>query len=151
MSKFKVGDVVRVLNTGSTHGLKVGDIRTIDIIEGRCHRLGALITWVNPEDIELAKAEPVKQPVKPVVKPKAREASAENNHMRKSGHSEGVRFPLTVMLSAVALRKAGLTIGDIARQCNTSSQSIFRWLKQHKLGQFNEPIAFQRTCVMIRT
>lgn len=70
---------------------------------------------------------------------------------RASGHSSGVRFPLSVKMQAVALRKTGMAVFNIAKECNTSTSSVNEWLKQHKEGNFNEPIAFQRNCKMIRS
>lgn len=83
------------------------------------------------------------------VKPK--KSKKKKQYTRSSGHGTGVRFPLTVKLQAIALRNTGLTIRETAEKLNTSSQSIVNWEKQHKQGQFNEPIAFQRNCKMIRS
>lgn len=69
---------------------------------------------------------------------------------RCSGNPCHVRFPLTTKLRAVVLRATGMTIYAIAEKLDTSTTSVNYWLRQEKAGQFNEPIAFQRTCEVKR-
>jgi len=141
---LKVNDVVRVTaNHTCMLNAKVGDILRIFSSDEDGSELGPSITLGTLDGNVRILSTSTRTAWLEVVK----RVKTRGHH---SGNSNGVRFPLTVKLQAVGLRKTGMTINNIAIQCKASRGTIHYWLRQHKLGQFNEPIAFQRTCTIIR-
>ena len=143
MNDVIVGNHYRILSAATMDNICLEEINGDWIAGAWCH--ASQLKLVPPEvKPKVTKVKPKVTKVKPkITKPKSRNTN--------SGNSTAVRFPLTVKLQAVGLRKAGYTVRKIAIECKASSFSVNYWLRQHKLGQFNEPIAFQRTCRIIRS
>ena len=146
--KFKVGDKVRVLNIGSTHGLKVGDIRIIDIADKSMYRLGAPITWVYADDIESVEPlEPVVTKVKPSnsMKPRIKTFASGKRQF-------DVEFKLMIIRTANSY--AGTRTGSVTallKKYSLDKSQLKYWRKQFNQGHFtaNRAVAFSRKDTMI--
>ena len=148
--KFKVGDKVRVLNTGSAYVLKVGDIRIIDIVDAdkKTYRLGAGWTWVYADDIESVEPlEPVVTKVKPSnsMKPRIKTFASGKRQF-------DVEFKLMIIRTANSY--AGTRTGSVTallKKYSLDKSQLKYWRKQFNQGHFtaNRAVAFSRKDTMI--
>ncbi len=155
---FKVGDRVKVLNVGTTRGLTVGDIRTIDNSwQGESYRLGAPLTWVSDEEIELVK--PKVQMARHKARGKQRDVrrSQAEQHIKKHWlidvkptirHTpEQRQFSLEFKQTCVRLVTSGpVGTAAVLSKMFQLAGNITYWKKQQADGHFdiNRAVAFSR-------